>query len=113
MVITVMSVATPMVSPRIVSEARSLCPRKALKHWARLSLTASMAVEKAFPVTLSNLANGEVRTCARYRGHPKSIRTARGQDYIVPVSGLRGFEAPTRPGRSLPDSPVLQYSVQN
>jgi hypothetical protein len=51
---TAMSVATPIVSPSAVSEARSLCPRRALKHWARLSLKASMVVLKISPITLSN-----------------------------------------------------------
>src|SRR5258708_28018804 len=46
MVMTVMSVATPIVSPSIVSEARSLCARKALKHCTRLSRTASIGLEK-------------------------------------------------------------------
>src|SRR2546427_634550 len=46
MVMTVMSVATPIVSPSIVSEARSLCARKALKHCTRLSRAASISLEK-------------------------------------------------------------------
>src|SRR2546423_2192213 len=46
MVMTVMSVATPIVSPNIVSEARSLCARKALKHCTRLSPAASIGLEK-------------------------------------------------------------------
>src|SRR6266576_3773091 len=46
MVMTVMSVATPIVSPSIVSEARSLCARKALKHCTRLSRAASIGLEK-------------------------------------------------------------------
>src|ERR1700690_3701308 len=41
-----MSVATPMVSPSMVSEARSLCARRALKHSARLSRMASIGAEK-------------------------------------------------------------------
>src|ERR1700676_4997605 len=45
MVMTVMSVATPIVSPSMVSEARSLCARKALKHCTRLSRTASIGLE--------------------------------------------------------------------
>lgn len=48
MVMTVMSVATPMVNPSTVREARSLCARSALKHWAKLSLIASMAAEQEF-----------------------------------------------------------------
>src|SRR6266849_6491966 len=48
MVMTVMRVATPIVSPSIVSEARSLCARSALKHCARLSRTASMGRRKPF-----------------------------------------------------------------
>src|SRR5713101_2530914 len=54
MVMTVMSVATPIVSPSMVSEARILCARRALKHWARLSRTASMGAEKASAATLPN-----------------------------------------------------------
>src|SRR5438132_11802871 len=42
MVMTVINVATPIVSPSMVSEARILWARKALTHWARLSRTASM-----------------------------------------------------------------------
>ncbi len=42
MVITVISVATPIVSPSIVSDVRILCARSALKHCARLSRSASM-----------------------------------------------------------------------
>src|SRR6266849_5499234 len=42
MVITVISVATPIVSPSIVSDVRSLCARNALKHCTRLSRKASM-----------------------------------------------------------------------
>src|SRR5213076_3121608 len=45
MVMTVMSVATPIVSPSIVSEARSLCARRALKHCTRLSRTASIGLK--------------------------------------------------------------------
>lgn len=41
MVITVISVATPIVSPSIVSEVRSLCARSALKHCTKLSRKAS------------------------------------------------------------------------
>src|SRR5262245_17082012 len=41
MVITVMSVATPIVSPSMVSKARSLWARIALKHCSRLSRLAS------------------------------------------------------------------------
>src|SRR5277367_3961687 len=48
MVMTVMSVATPIVNPSTVREARSLCACSALKHWAKLSLTVSMAAEKDF-----------------------------------------------------------------
>src|SRR5215472_13654273 len=47
MVMTVMSVATPMVNPSMVREARILCARSALKHCARLSRTASMSGEQA------------------------------------------------------------------
>src|SRR5215470_899304 len=43
MVMTVIRVATPMVSPSMVSEVRILLARNALTHWARLSRTASMA----------------------------------------------------------------------
>src|SRR5215813_3599119 len=42
MVITVISVATPIVKPSIVSDARSLCARSALKHSSRLSPTDIM-----------------------------------------------------------------------
>src|SRR5215472_6820640 len=42
MVMTTISVATPIVSPSMVSEARSLCARSALKVSARLSRTANM-----------------------------------------------------------------------
>src|SRR5258708_35583891 len=42
MVITVINVATPIVSPSIVSDVRSLCARSALKHCARLSRRANM-----------------------------------------------------------------------
>src|SRR5579862_1930862 len=43
-----MSVATPMVSPSMVSEARSLWARRASKDSARLSRTASIGVGKHF-----------------------------------------------------------------
>src|SRR5437667_10458201 len=43
MVITVIRVATPIVSPSMVSDARNLCARRALRHSAKLSRTASMA----------------------------------------------------------------------
>ena len=46
MVMTVIRVATPMVRPSIVSEARSLCARRALKHCDKLSLTASISAER-------------------------------------------------------------------
>src|ERR1700741_1297519 len=46
MVITVMRVATPIVRPSIVKEARSLCARRALKHSARLSRMASIGEEE-------------------------------------------------------------------
>src|SRR5580704_412008 len=71
MVITVMSVATPMVSPSAVSEARSLCPRKASKHCARLSLTASMEVGKTCPFHLIN-SREDVKGCTWRRCHAVS-----------------------------------------
>ena len=43
-----MRVATPIVSPSIVSEARSLWARRASKHSARLSRTASIGAGKHF-----------------------------------------------------------------
>src|SRR5260370_41960969 len=50
MVMTVISVATPMVSPSIVSDARSLCARRALRHSAKLSRTASMGAEETLQI---------------------------------------------------------------
>src|SRR5207245_7458249 len=46
MVITVIRVATPIVSPSMVSDARNLCARRALRHSAKLSRTASMGAEQ-------------------------------------------------------------------
>src|SRR5260370_27661040 len=68
MVMTVIRVATPMVRPSIVSEARSLCARMALKHCAKLSRMASMGEEEAPPDTLPNLA----RRNPGIRGWPPS-----------------------------------------
>jgi hypothetical protein len=41
------------VSPSMVSDARSLWARKALRHSARLSRMANMAQEKSSPVGLN------------------------------------------------------------
>src|ERR1700724_2530161 len=50
MVITVISVATPMVSPMVVNTARSLCWRKASMLWLRLSARFNMSrYLNAFP----------------------------------------------------------------
>src|SRR6267143_3142825 len=46
MVMTVIRVDTPIVRPSMVSEARSLWARKALRHWMRLSRTASIGLER-------------------------------------------------------------------
>jgi len=45
----------------MVSDARSLCARNALRHSDKLSLAASMGEEEALPVTLPNLARGNLR----------------------------------------------------
>src|SRR5208282_5709969 len=72
---TVMSVATPMVSPSMVSEARSLWARRALKHSARLSRTASIGAEEHFQLSLFQSyqcffrgSDGQFHSsCARHR----------------------------------------------
>src|SRR5271169_472323 len=84
MVMTVISVATPMVNPSIVREVRSLWLRRALKHWARLSLIASMAAERISPTTLSNLAKGVVREKEQRRGQIRNVVRA-GQLPPLPV----------------------------
>ena len=43
MVMTVINVATPMVSPMVVSTARSLCWRSASMLWLRLSARLSIS----------------------------------------------------------------------
>src|SRR5215813_11015567 len=59
MVMTVMSVATPMVKPSMVREARSLWARMAPRVWAKLSAMASTRV-RPFPllITLPDPASG-------------------------------------------------------
>src|SRR5207302_144758 len=54
MVITVMSVATPIVSPSMVSDARSLCACRAVAHCAKLSRMASIGLGKLFPLLYQN-----------------------------------------------------------
>src|ERR1700752_4046352 len=60
MVITVISVATPIVSPSMVSDALSLCACSALTHCARLSRMASIG-RQALSVTLPNPLGAGVR----------------------------------------------------
>src|ERR1700757_4757993 len=50
MVMTVMSVATPMVRPSMVSEVLSLCARKEPTQSSRLSRMGSMVPRRAFPL---------------------------------------------------------------
>src|SRR5271169_1179529 len=87
MVMTVMSVATPIVSPSAVSEARSLCSRRALKHCARLSLTASMAAEWTSQLilsTLQQLCRVAVRKPHHYsQGNAKPARGLRPQQQAM------------------------------
>src|SRR6266403_464813 len=102
MVMTVMSVATPMVSPSIVSEARSLCARKALKHCTRLSRAASIGLDKTPPLyrflrprTTSSRAIREW-SLSEYEGRgagvtepgsvfPDSLRFSRTEGYLFSV----------------------------
>src|SRR5580700_5894497 len=105
MVMTVMSVATPMVSPNAVSEARSLCPRKASKHCARLSLTASMArrflqlpyqIPQKYELYLAEPPKKKVTRSAR--GHLRDYDYAKsktwfaGRDCIPHGTRLHGHE---------------------
>src|SRR5437868_383904 len=64
-VITVMSVATPIVSPSTVSEARSLWARRALRHSAKLSRMANMA-QQTSRVELYRISVGSIRKVSRH-----------------------------------------------
>src|SRR5208282_1194287 len=76
MVITVMSVATPMVRPSMVSEARSLCARRALKLCAKLSRAASMGAENA---SVGTLANPGERNRRAWEGPWGWLKAGKGQ----------------------------------
>src|SRR5215472_8396744 len=58
MVITAMSVATPIVSPSMVSDARSLCAESALTHCPRLSRMASIGFREAMVPLLYQIHEG-------------------------------------------------------
>src|SRR5580693_626737 len=61
---TVISVATPMVNPSMLSEARSLWARRALSHSAKLSRTASIGAGSHFQLHSCN-PNSVVRKIGR------------------------------------------------
>src|ERR1700747_1231252 len=60
-----MSVATPIVSPSTVSEARSLWARRALRHSAKLSRMANMALQTS-RVELYRISVGSIRRVSHY-----------------------------------------------
>src|SRR6201997_1807130 len=60
-----MSVATPIVSPSTVSEARSLWARRALRHSAKLSRMANMA-QQTSRVELYRISVGSIRRVSHY-----------------------------------------------
>src|SRR5690349_1638138 len=65
MVITVMSVATPMVSPISVKTLRSLCARKASRLCVMLSRSASIQMSSNTLDALPLLADSESADSAR------------------------------------------------
>src|ERR1700756_3876558 len=60
-----MSVATPIVSPSTVREARSLWARRALRHSAKLSRMANMALQTS-RVELYRISVGSIRRVSRH-----------------------------------------------
>src|SRR4029077_2017733 len=85
MVITVMRVATPIVRPSIVKEARSLCARRALKHSARLSRMASIGEEehsliaRVYPSSVLDGKSGARMVAVAQKG--SAPRLSRSSDY--------------------------------
>src|SRR5580704_8575378 len=72
MVITVISVATPMVSPMVVNTARSLCWRKASMLWLRLSARFSISGYDPLPL-FSYAHDARSRERIRQAGNPFTI----------------------------------------
>src|SRR6202521_6371836 len=89
---TVMSVATPIVSPSMVSEARSLCARKALKHCTRLSRAASIGLEKAPTHFTDSFARAPPARGRNGRGHYVNTKEGGGGlKSLEPYSACAGF----------------------
>src|SRR5882762_9715881 len=110
MVMTVISVATPMVSPSIVSDARSLCARRALKHCAKLSRTASIGAE--------TLSLHFIESC---RARAANSRLAAGSrtsiDRIAPYAehhaGVTSYELRWKERRNYIGGFVIRHSIAN
>src|SRR6267378_4065329 len=98
MVITVISVATPIVSPSIVSDARSLCARRAAKHNDKLSRTASISAERIPRCTTdSRQARTQHSKYGRFRTH----QNLRGSLYETTLKGVRELHGPMFIQRSI------------
>src|SRR6266581_976521 len=94
---TVISVATPIVSPSMVSDARSLWARRALRHSAKLSRTASIGAQILpflYRILQSRAANsqaGRLRTRLRRSPNVSLKNTLPGVCELHPLLFLWAF----------------------